>query len=94
MVQCTEAWFVADPEALASYYGSGFNAAVLPQHRIVESVAKDDVLSGLRNATARARRGAYHKTSHGFDLLGRIDPSVVRPRAPHAERFFATLAAL
>jgi len=37
-------------------------------------------------------KGRYTK-SHGFWLIGLVDPAKVRAIGPHAERFFDTLAA-
>lgn len=31
MVQCMEAWLVADPDCLKAYYGRGFNERRLPE---------------------------------------------------------------
>jgi len=91
MVQCTEAWFLADATTLAAYYGAGFGRAALPANPNVEQVAKADVLDGLQRATAGTKRGKYLKTRDGFDLLARLDPAAVRGRSPYADRFCTTL---
>ena len=94
MVQVMEAWFVADPEALAAYYGQGFAAGSLPARRNVEEIAKADIERSLKTATQKTRKGEYHKIRHASDLLARIDPAKVRERARHCERLLATLAKL
>lgn len=86
MVQCTEAWFLADPEALSRYYQQGFHEGALPCQPEVEQISKVDILSRLDRATRRTRKGRYHKTSHAFDLLARIDPDKVCAVSPHARR--------
>ena len=49
MVQTMEAWIVADPEALASYYGQGFQKHSLPRNPNLEDVSKDDIVQALRS---------------------------------------------
>ena len=48
MVQCMEAWFLADRAALATYYGNGFNESALPQNPMIENVSKQDIFSSVR----------------------------------------------
>ncbi len=92
MVQTMEAWFLADPEALAKYYGQQFGTKALPARENVEQIAKSDVERSLREATKKTQKGGYHKIRHASDLLARIDPEKVRKRAPHCERLLLTLA--
>ena len=61
MVQCMEAWFLADKDNLAAYFGHGFNRNALPGRQEIEDVAKDDVLRGLKNATRQCKKGEYGK---------------------------------
>jgi len=94
MVQCMEAWFLADRTALAKYYGQGFQESALPKRAEVEHIAKSDIEAGLKRATRATRsKGEYHKTRHGFDLLARIDAEPVRRASPFAERLCAVLEA-
>lgn len=93
MVQTMEAWFVADPEALAAYYGQGFREDALPRQKDVEQVAKTDVAKALERATKDSKKKGQYLKSHGFELIGKIDPSKVRKVSRHAARFFDTLAA-
>lgn len=86
MVQEMESWFLADKAALAAYYGNGFREKVLPARLDVENISKGTVNAKLAEATKDTRKGAYHKTRHGFDLIGRIDPKLVRAASPHADR--------
>jgi len=87
MVQCMEAWFLADKDALARYYGQGFAATALPGNPGVEQIPKDDVLQGLRNATRHTQKGDYDKGEPSFQILAVIDPSKVKNASPHASRF-------
>jgi hypothetical protein len=91
MVQCMEAWFLADVPAVGAYYGREFKASALPGNPDIEQIPKRDVMDGLREATRATGKGSYHKTGHGFDILERIDPGGVRRRSGHAEALFALL---
>jgi hypothetical protein len=93
MVQVMEAWFLADREALRAYYGDGLRENQLPANPKVEDVSKQDVLEGLKKATEKTQKGAYHKTRHAPDLLREVNVSLVRAAAPACERVFATLIA-
>jgi hypothetical protein len=92
MVQSMEAWFVADREALAKYYGRGFRIKSLPSRQDVEAIPKDDLVSALQWATRDTTKGEYHKTAHAYTLLGLIAPAKVRKKSRHAERFFDVLS--
>ena len=91
MVQVMESWFLADRQALRAYYGQGLLENRLPSNPSVEQVPKDDVLSGLADATVPTGKGKYHKTRHAPDLLARIDPSRARSTAPSCARLFDSL---
>jgi hypothetical protein len=92
MVQAMEAWLIADPDALETYYGQGFRRAALPGQKNVEQISKKDLSAALERATRDSKtKGAYRK-SHGFQLIGMIDPQKVRAASWHAARFFDALA--
>ena len=91
MAQIMETWLVADPEALADYYGRGFHAGSLPNRHDLEQEPKKQVEDALRNATKRTQKGTYHKINHASELLGRIDPDRVWARCRHCKRFFDDL---
>ena len=93
MVQCMEAWFLADKDCLATYYGNGFNQNALPARQDIENIAKNDVLNGLKNATSGVSKGEYEKGRHAFDILAQIDPAKVIAASPHAKRLVDTLKA-
>jgi hypothetical protein len=92
MVQCMEAWLVADRAALKSYYGDEFNEGALPAASNVEAVPKKDLYDKLEAATRQAKKtkGKYTE-SHAFELIAMVDPAKVRKASPHAERFFSFL---
>ena len=91
MVQMMEAWIVADINAIESYYGTGFRRHAIPSRNDVEAIDKATLERSLDNATRYTRKGLYHKIHHGSALLCRINPEIVRSKAPHCERLFATL---
>jgi hypothetical protein len=94
MVQCMEAWFIADTESLAKYFGQHFNPNALPANQQVETIAKSMVLKSLKDATRNCTpKGAYRKGKHSFEVLGQIDASKVRQAAPHADRLLKLLEA-
>lgn len=91
MVQCMEAWFLADKDGLAAYFGQDFDRNALPGRREIEDVAKDDVLDGLKNATRQCKKDEYGKGRHSFDILEQTDPAKVMNASPHARRLVETL---
>lgn len=94
MVEAMESWFLADPEALAEVFGKGFATNALPRTRNVEQVPKSTVISSLAKAARNTSAKEYHKNRHSHLVLRRLDPAKVRKRAPHCERFFATVEQL
>ena len=88
MVQCMEAWFVADRQSLSTYFGEDFKDAALPARDDVEAIAKDDLEPALKQATRSCSKGkgTYRKGRHSFDLLGCLEPSKVVEASPYAKR--------
>ena len=92
MVQFMESWFLADRDALAEYFGQGFNGKALPSNPNIEDIPKDDVLSGLEAATRQSStKGKYGKGKDSFIILARIDPDKVSAASPHAKKLIDTL---
>ena len=94
MVQCMEAWFLADRAVLARYFGDGFSESSLPRRAEVEEVSKQDLERGLNDAARNSRsKGAYRKGRDSFAILANLDPDKVANASPHAKRFLETLRA-
>jgi len=91
MVQCMEAWFLADPDALKRFFGKGFNEKSLPPAINIEAITKEKVYGGLKKAAKKTPKSEYRKGGHSFEILGRIDPQKVIAASPWAERFIAGL---
>ncbi|MGA3325249.1 MAG: DUF4276 family protein [Terriglobia bacterium] len=51
MVQSMEAWFFADKEALAKYYGRGFRVKSLPSRQDIEAIPKAALVPALKRAS-------------------------------------------
>jgi len=99
MVQCMEAWIVADPGALAAFYGQHFKSNALPTRSNLEEEPKQDLYNKLTKATddRRLSKGPYGKIQHASELLKRIDSAKVAARCPRFATFTrwldATIAA-
>ena len=94
MVQCMEAWFLADRPALAKYFGDGFSENSLPRRADVEEISKQDLGRGLNAATRNSRpKGTYRKGRDSFAILADLDPGKVADASPHAKRFLEALGA-
>jgi hypothetical protein len=91
MVQAMEAWLLADPEALADYYGQDFNRKALPKRHNLEEEPKANLCAALEAATRHTQKGEYGKIAHASDLLARVDVCKSQARAPHCKRLFDTL---
>jgi len=94
MVQSMEAWIVADPDALAAYYGQHFQANALPLRQNLEEGSKVDIARALDRATQKTQKGKYHKIQHARHLLQRINSTIVCKRCFHCKRLFETLPKL
>ncbi|MBF0309263.1 MAG: DUF4276 family protein [Magnetococcales bacterium] len=93
MVQCMEAWFLADRNALSTFFGQGFTLNALPPlGNPLEQIPKVDVYRALATATQSCKtKAAYGKGAHSFKLLARIDPNAVTAASPWAKRFIDEL---
>lgn len=93
MVQCMETWFLADLNSLKKFFGSDFREAPLRKWPDLEQVPKATVLDVLAQATDNCSK-KYSKGSVSFDLLGKINPQVVRGACSHAEKLLARLGSV
>ena len=87
MVQCMEAWVVADPEALTGYYGKDFHANKLPQRANLEEEPKSALCDKLAQATRDTSKGEYSEANNtklwqASPLLKEIDAAKVAKRCP------------
>lgn len=91
MVEVLESWFLADVDALQLFYGQGFLKQALPANPQIENVSKQDVLTGLGQATQNTKKGRYKKGSESFQILEILDPDKVRKVSVHADNLIQAL---
>ena len=94
MVEAMESWFLADRDALKSFYGQGFQESALPDNPSIEEIHKQDIFSKLNQASRNTHKGKYNKGKHSFAILKKIDPAKVIQASPYAKRFVETLLRL
>jgi len=75
MVQCMEAWIVADPDALAGFYKQNFKMDSLPKRPNLEDEPKTDLYEKLkksykRNSKGRVRQDQARQQTAGNDRSG------------------------
>ena len=90
MVQVMESWFLADRVALASFYGQNFRPQDLPANPNTERVRKEDVFTGLAQATRNTK--SYKKGVDSFQILEKLEPAKVRTASAYADRFLRALS--
>jgi hypothetical protein len=92
MVQCMEAWFLADRENLRTFFGQDFKDGALPSRTDIENISKDDLYRGLADATRHCpTKGEYRKGKQSFEILALIRPQMVCEASPFANRLVQTL---
>jgi hypothetical protein len=94
MVQCMEAWFLADAQALRKYYGKEFREKAVPRNPKVEQIPKKNVIEALKTATKDTSKDPYHKTRHAPYLLRAISPALVKQASGHCRRLFESVPKL
>lgn len=93
MVQVMETWFLADRNALQTYFGERFKANAIRQWPQLEEVPKETVFDALETATAGCSR-PYSKGKIASELLTQIDPAYVESACPHAKSLLDHLRAI
>ncbi len=86
MVQCMEAWFLADRQCLRKFFGNQFQANALPGNQNIETIGKQQLFDALKNATHHTQKGKYGKGAHSFKILELIEPKRVFQQSPWADR--------
>lgn len=93
MVQCMETWFLADQDALQSFFGTQFDSNAVKQWPHLEQVSKETVYGTLEKATSKCRK-PYSKGKTSFELLAKVNPSLVEAACPHAAALLRQLRSL
>jgi hypothetical protein len=86
MTECMESWFMADKQALATYYGKNFNKNALSKNTNIENISKQDLYDTLKKATRNTTKGSYSKGEHSFEILRKIDAKRVVICSPSAKK--------
>ena len=74
MVQCMEAWFLADIPAVLQYYAHEFDEFALRGNPNIEAIPKRDVMDRLHNATRTTSKGPFIRPGTGSRSLAASTP--------------------
>lgn len=85
MTTCMETWIVADHQALCEHYGKNFQVSALPPPYALEDRDRHEIHDKLVHAT-RNCSNAYSKGKRSFEVLGKLDPAVLRRHLPSFAR--------
>ncbi|MDZ4820554.1 MAG: DUF4276 family protein, partial [Planctomycetota bacterium] len=77
MTTCMETWIVSDRSALQGHYGHKLQANALPPLNNLESRNRHEVHDSLTHAS-RNCSNAYAKGKRSFEVVGKLDPAVLR----------------
>ncbi len=84
MVQCMEAWFLADKTKLQDYYGAGFRGAALSASPTIEAISKKDIFNSLERATLGTSKA--NTTKQNMDSRSLSFSTLLWSRRNHALR--------
>jgi hypothetical protein len=90
MTTCMETWIVVDRAALSRHYGQKLQTSALPPLTNIESRARHDVQIKLVTATKKCTN-AYAKGKRLFEVLGELDPEMLKPHLPSFVRVLRIL---
>lgn len=93
MIQCMETWMVADPDALARFYGQNFHRNSLPVRQNLEQEPKQAIYDALKAATRDTQKGEYGKIRHASRLLALLDAQKVKTRCGACDLLYTLLGA-
>lgn len=85
MTTCMETWIAADRSALRDHFGQGLRPERLPPLTNLERRSRDEVQTGLQNAT-RDCAAPYAKGPRSYDVLGKLSPDTLESRLPSFSR--------
>jgi hypothetical protein len=83
MVECMEAWFLADLAGLQKGLGKAYTKISVPHAGRIELISKTDVMSLMESAAS----GRYSKGGQSFKILAQIEPTKVAEASLWAKRF-------
>ena len=90
MVTTMETWLLADRTTFVGHF-PGITESSLPPDVVLETRSKADVSAAIDAATRLSEKGKYYKGRDSFDLLGKVNPKVLKAKLPHFQRFIDAL---
>jgi hypothetical protein len=94
MSTCMETWIVADRATLHAHYGRCLQESALPAVIDLEKRDRHEVHEKLVHAS-RNCSNAYAKGKRSFEVVGKLDPAILRQHLPsfvRADRILKALA--
>ena len=85
MTTCMETWIIADRSALCAHFGQCLLVSELPDLNALEELKHGAVRRRLQNAT-RSCPAPYSKGPNSFEVLSRLDPTVLEEHLPSFRR--------
>jgi hypothetical protein len=87
MTTCMETWIVADRKTVKEHYGVNFQENALPPEKDMhlERRGRDEMLDCLVQGT-RNCKNAYKKGARSFEILGKLNPCVLKEKLPSFSR--------
>lgn len=85
MTTCMETWVATDRATLRAYYGRRLNENPLPGLPNIENRSRTAVFGALVMATKDCKNG-YEKGKRSSEVLGELDPSILRQHLPSFAR--------
>lgn len=92
MTTCMETWIVSDRDALKKHYRQDLNENSLPPLSNLEGRARGFVQGALSKATKNCSN-CYEKGKRSFEVLGKLDPAILRQYLPSFDRAWRILDA-
>ncbi|MFZ5830167.1 MAG: DUF4276 family protein [Planctomycetota bacterium] len=89
MTTCMETWIVSDRKTLQNHY-KGLQISAMPPLGDMESRERHAIQDALLHATRKCKNG-YRKGERSFEILGKLDPTVLRQHLPSFERLVRIL---
>jgi hypothetical protein len=85
MTTCMETWIIVDRKTLTRHCRGNLQTSALPALGQIESRTRQDVQTRLVKAT-KGCSGAYAKGERSFQILGELDPEVLKRHLPSFAR--------
>ncbi len=81
MTTCMETWIASDRQTLQEHFGSCLQDNALPSLTNMESRPREAIQDALIRATQKCKN-AYTKGRKSFEIVGKLNPAVLRQHLP------------